>query len=148
MDRRNFEYLRDLPGKTISGPIKLSQKQASQPLLTADKISIANTAGKSLLMNINFNPETGSKSINVILVGEGPICRLDVDGTNHEDAGRSHKHAVQDDRSIRRNLRDGVVRRDDLSGKSLRDVFEDFCKKANIVHDGKFEAPDDEGNHA
>lgn len=94
-------------------------------------------------MNINFNPETGAKGINVTLVGEGPICRLDVDGPRHGDAGRSHKHSVQDESSVRRGLRDGVLARADLSGKSLQEIFEDFCVAANIVHEGLFEAPDD-----
>jgi hypothetical protein len=144
MNRRDFETLRDLPGKTISGPIKLSQKQATHPLLTTERIPIQNSQGVTVWMNINFNPETGAKAINVTLVGEGPICRLDVDGSCHGDAGRSHKHSVQDENSVRRSLRDGVVPRPDLNGKSLRVVFEDFCTAARIVHDGTFEAPDED----
>lgn len=143
MNRRDFETLRDLPGKTIPGPIKLSQKQATHPLLTADRIPIQNSQGVSVWMNINFNPETGAKGINVTLDGEGPICRLDVDGSCHGNAGRSHKHSVQDENSVRRSLRDGVVPRPELSGKSLREVFEDFCIAAHIVHEGAFDAPDE-----
>lgn len=148
MNRLDFETLRDLPGKTISGTIKLSQKQATQPLLTADRIPIQNSQGVTVWMNINFNPETGAKGVNVTLVGEGPICRLDVDGSCHGDAGRSHKHSVQDDASVRRSLRDGVVPRADLSGKRLSEVFEDFCAAASIVHNGSFEDPDGEEEHA
>ncbi len=143
MNRRDFETLRDLPGKAISGPIKLSQKQATHPLLTAERIPIHNSQGVTVWMNINFNPETGAKGINVTLVGEGPICRLDVDGSCHGDAGRSHKHSVQDDHSVRRGLRDGVIPRPGLDGKSLREVFENFCLAANIVHNGAFEVPDE-----
>jgi hypothetical protein len=148
MNRRDFESLRDLPEKTISGLVRLSQKQATQPLLTADRIPIENTQGVSVWMNINYNPETGAKGINVTVAGEGPICRLDVDGSRHGDAGRSHKHAVQDENSVRRNLRDGVVPRPDLAGKRLRDVFVDFCSASKITHHGSFEDPDGEEGHA
>ncbi|MBK9753971.1 MAG: hypothetical protein IPO88_10770 [Nannocystis sp.] len=148
MNRRDFESLRALPGKTISGPIRLSQKQATHPLLTADRIPIENDQGITVWMNINYNPETGTKGINVTLAGEGPICRLDVDGAPHGDAGRSHKHAVLDEQSVRRGLRDGVRPRPDLSGKSLRQVFAEFCATANITHHGVFEAPDERGDDA
>ncbi len=57
-------------------------------------------------MSINFNPETGAKAINVTLVGEGPICRPDVDGSPHGSAGRSHKHSVQNDASVQ--LQDAI----------------------------------------
>jgi hypothetical protein len=139
MNRLEFEALRDLPDKVIRDSIRLTQKLASRPLLTAEKIPIENTAGYPLVMNIHFNPETDYKGINVTLSGEGPICRLDVDGTNHGAAGRSHKHSVQDEQSIRRNLRDGVIPRKDLSGKSLSDVVCDFFERAQIRFEGELE---------
>lgn len=139
MDRLEFEALRELSDKAIRGSIRLIQKQATRPLQTAERIRIENSFGYSLLMNINYNPETGSKGINVTLAGEGAICRLDVDGTNHGAAGRSHKHSVQDEQSVRRSLRDGVVPRSDLNGKSLRDVFRDFCERARIRFEGELE---------
>jgi hypothetical protein len=144
MNRLDFEILRNLPGKRIRGLIRLSRKQATHPLLTADRIAIENNQGVSLWMNINYNPETGAKGINVTLVGEGPICRLDVDGSRHGDSGRSHKHSVQDESSVRRSLRDGVIARADLDGKRLREVFDDFCAAAHIIHEGQFEDPDDD----
>lgn len=93
-------------------------------------------------MNVNYNPETGAKCINVTLNGRGPICRLDVDGSCHGDAGRSHKHSVQDARSIDRNLRDNVQPRRELSGKTIREVFDDFCELAHITHHGTLEVPE------
>ena len=142
MNRHDFEALRGLPGKVIEGDIKLAQKQATHPLLTADRIAIANDRGVPIWMNINFNPQTGAKGINVTAVGEGPICRLDVDGPCHGAAGRSHKHAVTDADSVRRDLRDGVAARPELSGKPLREVFEEFCRAAQITHRGRFESPE------
>jgi hypothetical protein len=142
MNRDRFEQLRDLPGKRIAGPITFSKKQATQPMLHADNISIDNSLGAPLKMNINYNPETGAKGINVVHVGEGPICRLDVDGAEHRDRGRSHKHRVEGDTSVRRHLADGVVARPELAGKPLREVFAIFCQQANITFEGEFAAPD------
>ncbi len=148
MNRRDFKHLRDLSGKTISAAIKLTPKQACRPLLTTDRIAIENAGGARLWMNINYNPETGTKGVNVTHEGEGPICRLDVDGTQHGPAGRSHKHSVQNENSVNENLRDGVVARADLSGKTLREVFDDFCSAANITFTGTFDAPDEGGGQS
>ena len=82
----------------------------------------------------------GSKTFNVVFIGLGPICRLDVDGTAHRPAGRSHKHALATPRCPDQNLRQ-VTDRPDLSGSSLRAVFEAFCAMAQIEHLGAFEEP-------
>jgi len=142
VNRHDFEVLRDLPGKRIDVPIRLAQKQATQPIWSADRIPIVNDADVLILMNINFNPETGAKGINVTLVGEGPICRLDVDGARHGDAGRSHKHAVQDEQSIRQRLCDGVLARAELSGRTLSEVLATFCDEARIALTGPVELPE------
>ncbi len=141
MNNPDFRALRDLSGKSIDVDIKLVEKAATHPLLTASRIPITNPSGVNIVMNVNYNLETGAKTINVTLIGEGPICRLDVDGACHGSAGRSHKHSVQDDHSVARNLRDGVQTRADLSGKTIQDVFADFCAAANINHNGTFEVP-------
>lgn len=146
MNRKEFEHLRDMEGKVIRGDISFARKQATQPMLVAEKILIENPAGVPLAMNINFNPETGAKTLNVYSPAEGgPICRLDVDGKVHRPAGRSHKHSVQDEHSVRRHLREGVVDRSELSGKRVREVFEVFCREARIAHEGAFQPPDEEG---
>lgn len=141
MNTIDFDALRDLPKKTIAVDLQLAEKAGTSPLLTASRIPIVNSAGENIVLNVNYNPETDTKGINVTLVGVGPICRLDVDGTCHGNAGRSHKHAVQDERSINRKLRDGVTSRSDLAGKGLQEVFDDFCTTAKITHNGKLELP-------
>jgi len=90
---------------------------------------------------IRFNPETGSKTINAVMAGVGPICRLDVDGAEHKCLGRSHKHTVRGPRCPEKNLRDGVSTRQDLAGKSLRDVFDEYCRLARIEFAGTFHEP-------
>ena len=143
MNRAEFEALRDVPGKVITGDIKFPKRQATMPALMAENIAIENSAGVELRLNIMFNPEIGSKTFNVHVPGVGPICRLDVDGTVHRPAGRSHKHSVANPRCPDRNLPDGVVDRADLSGKTLRELFDTFCQMAQIRHDGAFVAPDE-----
>lgn len=141
MDRLTFEALRDLPGKVIRGDVRLSRRQALAPLLTAEGLRIENSAGVELVMNIQFNPAVGSKTVNVHVPGVGPICRLDVDGPAHRPAGRTHKHSLQTVQCPDSNLPTGVIDRPDLAGQSLVQVFEAFCAMAKIHHDGQFEAP-------
>ena len=143
VNRTEFEAIRDVSGKAIHGDIKFSRRQATAPAVIADNIVIDNAGGLELRLNITFNPETGSKTFNVHVPGVGPICRLDVDGTVHRPAGRSHKHAVQSDRCPDRNLPDDVADRPELSGRPMRALFEVFCKMAQITHGGTFEAPDE-----
>jgi len=142
MNRAEFEMLRDLPGKVIRGDIKFSRKQALAQRLVAEDLVSENTAGVELRMAVHSNPATTAKTINVHVPGTGPICRLDIDGTVHGAAGRSHKHSLQTGRCPDRNLPDGVVARPELAGKSPREVFESFCELAGIVHDGSFHEPD------
>ena len=143
MNRTEFEALRDLANKSINGDIRFSRRQAMLPAITAEGIAIENDGGVELRLNITFNPTVGSKTFNVHVPGVGPICRLDVDGTAHRPAGRSHKHSLTSDRCPDRNLPDNVRDRPDLSGKSLRELFGVFCQLGQIVHVGTFEAPDE-----
>ena len=141
MDRGTFEAVRDIPGKLIRVDIRLVARRQTQPALVAENIVIENSTGVALRLNINFNPEVGSKTFNVIAAGVGPICRLDVDGPAHRPAGRSHKHALQTDRCPERNLPDHVTDRPDLAGKSVTDLFAMFCQMADITHAGTFFPP-------
>lgn len=141
MDRKDFEALRDLPDKIIRSDIKFSQKRQTSPAMTADGIEIENSAGIALRLNLTFNPDADSKTINVSAMGVGPICRLDVDGPVHEPVGRSHKHSLRTDRCAGMNL-PGVTERSDLAGRSLQDLFVVFCEMAKIEHIGTFFPPE------
>lgn len=143
MNRTEFEALRDIAGKEIRVDIRFSRRQATAPALVAEGIPIVNTDGVELRLNITFNPEIGSKTFNVHAGGVGPICRMDVDGPAHRPAGRSHKHALIDERCPDRNLPECVVNRPDLAGKTLRELFDVFCKLGHISHTGQFETPDE-----
>jgi hypothetical protein len=144
MNRTEFEALRDLPGKRILGDIRFSRTKALSPLLVAENVPIKNDHNLETRLNISYNPETGSKSLNVHVAGTGPICRLDVDGPVHRPAGRSHKHSLQTERCPSRNLPDKVIDRADLSGKPIAEVFNIFCKAVDIEHEGELEVPNEE----
>ncbi len=142
VDRAEFEALRDLPGKTINADIRFTRSRATSPLVVADNIQIANGSGIDARLSISYNPDVGSKTFNVHITGIGAICRLDVDGPPHRPAGRSHKHSLQTPRCPGKNLPQ-VIDRQDLAGKGVRELFDTFCKMANITHNGDLEVPDE-----
>jgi hypothetical protein len=144
MLRTEFEALRDLPGKMIESDIRFVRSKATSPFVIAENIRIVNDHGLDARLSIRYNPQVGSKTFNVHVPGLGPICRLDVDGPPHRPAGRSHKHALQSERCPDRNLPDGVADRSELAGKSVRELFAEFCRMAQITHRGTLEAPDEE----
>ena len=136
MDRGEFEVLRDLPNKEIHGDIVLKRANNSD-YLEAEKVLIGNALKVEALMTVRWNPETDAKTINVHVVGVGPICRLDVDGQVHPPAGRHHKHSLVLSSCPETNLKRGVHDRDDLAGKSIEEVFKEFCRISSIEHNGK-----------
>lgn len=141
MNRAGFEKLRDLAEKRISADISFVRKKSTSPLLVAEGVPIENAENAPLFMSIQYNPEVGSKTINVHAAGVGAICRLDIDGHNHRPHGRCHKHSLQSERCLLRNLPHAEPM-EGLSGMPLLVVFKIFCEMAKIVHEGTFEAVD------
>jgi|GEM_PF-773117 len=145
MDRSEFERLRDLPGKRIAGDIRLAQRSDISAAWEAKDIPIANPDGVDARLTVQLVIETGAKTLNVRIMGVGPVCRLEVDSRPHKPAGRSHKHALRTPACPRENLKRSVVDRADLSGRSLSEVFDAFCRMAHIRHDGKLIVSPDAG---
>jgi hypothetical protein len=138
MDRSEFESIRDIPNKRIVGELKLYRRGA---VLESLELKIENELNVDLRLNVTLNPEAGGKKFNVHIPGIGPICRLEVDGLQHGEAGRSHKHALKKPECPRRNLHEDVTPRPELAGKELQEVFVEFCRLANIECEGEFEIP-------
>lgn len=139
MDRSEFTRLRDLPGKAISDDIVLQRTKDTAPLFCAT-VPIDNSAGADAKLRIEWNEQTDAKTLNVWVVGTGPICRLEVDSRPHNPNGRSHKHSLQqpDCPHPSINLSRQIENRNDLNGKTIHEVFTDFCQKANIAQMGSF----------
>lgn len=144
MNRTEFEALRDLAGKVIRGDITFSSGRKAAPLMVAEDLHIENTQEVDARLTITYNPEVGSITFNVHVVGVGPICRLDVRGPMHRPAGRSHKHALKNDRCPDRNLPDEVEDRPELLASSTSDLFKEFCRLGTITHvEGVFHSPEE-----
>ena len=136
MDRAEFERLRDLPGKTIEGDILLSRIATRGPYLESEKTLIVNSHEVEAFAIVRWNKETDSKTVNVFVSGVGPICRLDVDGRVHAPAGRHHKHSLRTPSCPEGNLGRDIQPRDDLAGRTIQQVFTEFCRIAGIIHRG------------
>lgn len=134
MTRDEFEALLSSPGKRIIEPIELVP-DPSQPLKLVAQGRIRNDDGIEAVMYVSFDTRTFSKTINVVVNGVGPICRLDVDGARHRTEGRNHKHDLQTEQCPDRNLPKAVAR-PELSGHSIEEVFNAFCRDAGILNAG------------
>jgi hypothetical protein len=143
MKLATFIELRDLPGKTITGDIRFSARNATRPVLISEALHIENSRGIDARLNITHNPSVGSTTFNVSITGVGPVCRLDVDGVAHRPAGRTHKHSLKSEECPDRNLPDGVNDMPGLSGCPIEMLFEAFCAMAKIEHNGDFYPPRD-----
>lgn len=140
MTPQEFQQLRDLPGKLVLADIEFKSGKDLRPNLTFDQVAIINDLGWEVFINGTFKPDLPAVTFNVTLRGVGAICRIDVNGTIHKTAGRTHKHDLRREEDPRNNLPTAVAR-PDLAGKSAREVWEDFCQRANIQHTGKFIDP-------
>jgi hypothetical protein len=134
MTRAEFQALLRSPGKRISEPVELAP-HASQPRKLVAQATIRDVYGREAVMHVTFDTRTLSKTINVVVNGVGPICRLDVDGARHRTEGRNHKHDLRTERCPERNLPEAVAC-PELSGQSIEDVFIAFCLEAGILNAG------------
>lgn len=142
MNRTEFIELRDLPGKRIVVDIVLKRKKDRSIVFASGAVPIEAPSGVLANLHIEFNEETETKSLNVMLVGVGPVCRLEVDSRPHRPAGRSHKHALKTPECPSNNLPLEVMDRPDLAGQSLEEVFAEFFTMAHIEYTGKIKFVD------
>ena len=141
MNRHEFEQLRDLPGKRIAVNVAFATPRDAKPNLVFDQIVVENSLGWDVLLNGTYKPDIPAISFNFVIRGVGPVCRIDVNGTIHGAAGRTHKHDLQTEDDPRLNL-PHATGRPDLGGRSAREVWETLCQQANIVHEGTFHDPE------
>ena len=143
MDRNEFKRLRDLEGKRIEVDIRFEQDTSIAAVLTFKNIRIWNDLGYAVFLNGTYKPRLKAIIYNVRIEDIGPICRICVNGQEHGNAGRTHKHSLKTEECAKTgNIGKDVVARLDLEGKSAYEVFQDFCTRANIAHVGTFYAPE------
>lgn len=142
MDKDEFELLRELDGKVIHANIEFRADSKTMPNLIFDQIVVENAMGYDLLLNGNYRPAIPSVTFNFVIKGQGPICRLDVNGTIHKESGRNHKHELQKSGDSNTNL-PFAVKRDDLATCStVKEIWETLCQEARISHSGEFIEPE------
>ena len=140
MTRKEFESLRDIPGKKILDDLIFAVTEPISPVLSFDNVKVENSLGVELRLNGKFNPLVPSVAFNFRVRGVGPICRLEVNGTMH-GGSRTHKHALVNEDDPRQNLPTDVTPRPDLEGKSPRQIWLALCSQAKIEHAGRFIDP-------
>ena len=141
MNRQEFELLRTLPGKVIAANIEWTSPRDAKPNLIFELVPVQNSLEWDVVVNGTYKPDVPSVSYNFVLRGVGPICRLDINGTVHHPAGRNHKHDLRRDTDPRNNL-PSAFERNDLAGKSAREIWVELCRLANITHTGTFKDPE------
>jgi len=144
MNHHEFQALRDLPDKQVRDDIRFSASRDNHHSLTFNKMVVHNTDGWTVMLNGTYKPGIGTISFNfVVQEAGGPVCRIDVNGTIHKNAGRTHKHDLTHDDDPRNNLPHAVAR-PDLVGKTAQQVWDELCQQAQITHLGTFHPPEQE----
>jgi hypothetical protein len=141
MTRTEFEQFRDLRDKTITSDISFSEKRNHPSILTTPRLPIVNSLDVRAELEIHYNPDEDSKIFVVLLAGEGPICRLCVDGGPHGLCESSHKHGLITPDCPRENLKRDVQPKPELDGFPISDAFAAFCQITNISHTGSLQLP-------
>jgi hypothetical protein len=144
MNRTEFDELLGIPNKRVLGDIRFIQGGAG-PILQFQGISVENSLGWEISLNGSYNPLTGFIKFNFVAKGVGPICRVCVKGKVH-NGSRTHKHDLRYETCPTQNL-PYTIDRPDLENMNARQVWDDLCRRANLVHDGQFFDPDLVLNH-
>ena len=141
MDRQDFLQLLALPGKRIDGDVEFEMVAAKAPALVLRPVDVKNAGGLSIRLCGHYHPTYDAVTFAFdCREAGGPICRVDVRGTMHKQAGRTHKHDLQVDTDPLNNLPQAVARLD-LVNLTPRMVWQDLCQRANLIHTGQFIDP-------
>lgn len=141
MERGDFERLLALPEKTILGNIVFAPSKSHGQSLIAQKIRVKNAQNLPLYLNATYRILVPSYSFNFSIRGVGPICRLDVNDSEHLGLGRTHKHSLSGPDDPRRNL-PSAVSLPQLEEASIETAWRWLCNQAKIVHNGRLILPE------
>jgi len=141
MNRQDFLNLLALPGKRIDEDLVFENVPGKAPNRVLRSVEVFNTGGVKVKLEGHFHPlHDGVTFVFVCPEAGGPICRVDVRGTNHKNQGRTHKHDLHRDADPRDNLPSAHAR-PDLENLDPSQVWTDLCTRANIQHTGRFADP-------
>ena len=135
VNRNEFETLRNLPNKTIECDIVLQLSKIHTTSKRAEDIVVTNSLGLSITLDVTEKPDIPSYTFNFSAAGVGPICRLDINGTTHGSAGRTHKHELHHDNDPGKNLPTAHAL-PNLENATLETAWRWLCTQAQIHHDG------------
>lgn len=142
MDRAQFEALRELPEKFLYEEIVFSGNKNTTPSLYCGPYDIHNSLDMELKLHGHYNPNIPSLTFNFSVKDTGPICRIDVNGTIHDAAGRTHRHELTTEDCPRLNLPDAYQCPEfNLDNMTPEEIWRTICEGANIVHVGAFTNP-------
>lgn len=143
MNRHDFLALRNLPDKTITADIEFVSNRSHSSSLIFEQIEVSNSLGYEVILNGSFVPAIPSLKFNFsIKSAGGPICRIEVNGKVHRQAGRTHKHDLRTESCPRKNLPFADARPDlDLSKQTPSEIWAVLCAEAGITHIGEFRDP-------
>jgi len=128
-------------GKKIAKGIAFTTKPNHESYLTSGRLPVVCGLAIDCYLEIQINLDSNAKSFTLVSKGEGPICRLCVDGDPHYPCGRSHKHRLSTPECPKQNLPNDVEDLPHLAGKGIHELFESFCKMTRICHAGSFAPP-------
>jgi hypothetical protein len=139
--REEFILLRR-SDKEVSANIEfVSEKNCHEDTVIFGPVPVANSLDYTIHLYGHYNRKTKTIGFNFMVAGErGSICRVDVNGPIHGDAGRTHKQELMEEADQRKDL-PHAKSRPDLEGKTPRQVWEILCRQANIDHTGTFVDP-------
>src|SRR5262245_33957174 len=121
MNRAEFEQLRNMPDKEINNDIVFQVENVTTRGF--DNVIVSNSLGIDLVLNGIIKPDIPAYKFNFYVRGVGPICRVEVNSTIHQNAGRTHKHELRKESCPRRNLPHAVAR-PDLEQMSLQEIWQ------------------------
>lgn len=137
-----FEQLRDLPGKVVTGDLEFLK--TSNPDVFRCEMVLGSFQGHEVRLTASYYDHIPAVTFNFRVTGFKAVCRYCVNNTAHIDhvtgkKVRTHKHSPESDYCFRNNLPRARERTDlDITDfADVQNIWDVICKDANILHSGK-----------
>jgi hypothetical protein len=141
MRQKDFEELWNSRNKCINETISYVPHRTIPDTWVFDGIDVMNSTENEMVLNGTFHCGTGEIVFNFRVPLVSAFRRYDIGGGIHRDSGRNHVHITRKDNCIARKL-PFAIRRDDLRGKTPKEVWQVVCLEADIAHTDTFFGPE------